>query len=263
MVNINEAGEVRIMLDDLTQHNIKQFKMVNQAVFPVQYVDAFYKDAQKSDIHFSKLSYFNDLVVGGVCFRLEDAASEEIGKALSLGTKNADDIKKAPFKRAYIMTFGVLTAYRRYGVGKKMLEWVIEKVKELKDVNGIFLHVQTNNDEAKQFYEKFDFVCDGGVHENYYKKIDPPDAYMLKLDIEATVQEIKDEKKEVKQDEKKNEKKDEENKEEKTEEKTEAITEEKTKEKTENSTAPEVEEKVTETTATSKSKKNKKKKNKK
>ena len=43
------------------------------------------------------------------------------------------------------MTLGVLTPYRRYGVGKKMLDWVIEKAKSLHDVNGIFLHVQTTS----------------------------------------------------------------------------------------------------------------------
>jgi len=183
MVN-SEAGDVRIMLDDLTPHNIKQFKMVNQSVFPVQYVDAFYRDAQKSEIHFSKLAYFNDLVVGGVCFRLEDASSPEIGMVNK--TIKADKIKQASLKRAYIMTLGVLTPYRRYGVGKKMLDWVIEKAKELKDVNGIYLHVQTNNEEAKAFYEKYEFTQEGGVFEGYYKKIDPPDAYMLKMDIEVS-----------------------------------------------------------------------------
>merc|ERR1711976_1047417 len=183
MVN-SEAGDIRIMLDDLTPHNIKQFKMINQAVFPVQYVDAFYRDAQKSEIHFSKLAYFNDLVVGGVCFRLEDASSPEIGMVNK--TIKADQIKQAPLKRAYIMTLGVLTPYRRYGVGKKMLDWVIEKAKSLKDVSGIYLHVQTNNDAAKAFYEKNDFSQEGGVFEGYYKKIDPPDAYMLKMDIEVT-----------------------------------------------------------------------------
>merc|ERR1712178_185523 len=183
MVN-SETGDIRIMLDDLTPHNIKQFKMINQAVFPVQYVDAFYRDAQKSEIHFSKLAYFNDLVVGGVCFRLEDASSPEIGMVNK--TIKADQIKQAPLKRAYIMTLGVLTPYRRYGVGKKMLGWVIEKAKSLKDVSGIYLHVQTNNDVAKSFYEKLGFIQEGGVFEGYYKKIDPPDAFMLKIDVEVS-----------------------------------------------------------------------------
>merc|ERR1712178_271842 len=174
MVN-SETGDIRIMLDDLTPHNIKQFKMINKAVFPVNYVDAFYRDAQKSEIHFSKLAYFNDLVVGGVCFRLEEASSSEIGLINKSITQ--ESIKKASLKRAYIMTLGVLTPYRRYGV---------EKSKELGDINGIYLHVQTNNDVAKSFYEKLGFVQEGGVFEGYYKKIDPPDAFMLKIDVEVS-----------------------------------------------------------------------------
>merc|ERR1712217_599025 len=43
-----------------------------------------------------------------------------------------------------------------------------------------------NNDAAKAFYEKNEFTQEGGVFEGYYKKIDPPDAFMLKMDIEVT-----------------------------------------------------------------------------
>lgn len=34
----------RIELGDITQHNIKQLKKLNQVVFPVTYNDKFYKD---------------------------------------------------------------------------------------------------------------------------------------------------------------------------------------------------------------------------
>lgn len=34
----------RIELGDITQHNIKQLKRLNQVVFPVTYNDKFYKD---------------------------------------------------------------------------------------------------------------------------------------------------------------------------------------------------------------------------
>lgn len=175
-------GTIRIVLDDLTQHNLKQFRRINQSVFPVQYNDQFYKDALNSDIHFSKLAYFNDLVVGGVCFRLEDSASDSIGIHNS-GLK-ADVVKAAPLKRAYIMTLGCLTPYRRYGVGRKMLDWVKEKVKELSDVNGIFLHVQINNDTAKMFYENQEFQTVGNIQKDYYKRVEPADAYMLSMPIE-------------------------------------------------------------------------------
>jgi len=182
-----DQGAVRIVLDDLTQHNVKQFRRINQSVFPVQYNDQFYKDALNSDIHFSKLAYFNDLVVGGVCFRLEDSESDAIG--LQNGGLKPEAVKAAPLKRAYIMTLGCLTPYRRYGVGRKMLDWVKEKAKELCDVNGIFLHVQINNEIAKTFYEKQEFTVVGDVHENYYKRVEPADAYMLSMPMEVTKKE--------------------------------------------------------------------------
>ncbi|CAG8542502.1 16825_t:CDS:2 [Acaulospora colombiana] len=42
----------------------------------------------------------------------------------------------------------------------------------------IYLHVQTSNEEALAFYKKYDFQIVGTV-EGYYKKITPPDAYVL------------------------------------------------------------------------------------
>jgi len=56
---------------------------------------------------------------------------------------------------------------------EKALEWAkAEKVSE------VYLHVQTNNDGAIKFYDKFGFTK-GEKIENYYKKIDPPDCYIL------------------------------------------------------------------------------------
>lgn len=42
----------------------------------------------------------------------------------------------------------------------------------------IYLHVQTSNEEALIFYKKYGFEIIGTV-EGYYKKITPPDAYIL------------------------------------------------------------------------------------
>lgn len=40
------------------------------------------------------------------------------------------------------------------------------------------LHVQVNNDDAVRFYKKFGFEV-GETVLNYYKRIDPPDAFLL------------------------------------------------------------------------------------
>lgn len=47
----------------------------------------------------------------------------------------------------------------------------------------IYLHVQVSNEDAKRFYERHGFK-EVGVHENYYKKITPRDAWILERLIE-------------------------------------------------------------------------------
>lgn len=106
-----------IDLGDITVHNLKQLKKLNQIVFPVSYNDKFYKDIleigplaklgknkvnQQQDlslfINFFSiyLAYFNDIVVGGVCCRID----------LTEGKR-----------RLYIMTLGCLGPFRKHGIG--------------------------------------------------------------------------------------------------------------------------------------------------
>lgn len=89
----------RTELGDITVHNLKQLKRLNQAVFPVIYNDKFYKDVLEAG-ELAKLAYYNDIVVGGVCCRIDT-------------TNNV--------KRLYIMTLGCLASYRRHGIGNRLI----------------------------------------------------------------------------------------------------------------------------------------------
>lgn len=70
---------------------LQQLRRLNQAVFPVAYNDKFYKEIVTAG-ELAKLAYFNDIVVGGVCCRID--------------TQNGA-------RRMYIMTLGTLAPYRR------------------------------------------------------------------------------------------------------------------------------------------------------
>lgn len=108
------------------------------------------------------------------------------------------------------MTLGVLAPYRRLGIASTLIKHIISSVtpgsqvelvdkdaplpKPKKDKNGkeikpdpvkvskkvssIYLHVQTSNDVARDFYEKLGFKVTSTV-DNYYRRIQPASAWVL------------------------------------------------------------------------------------
>nr|SVE74859.1 EOG090X0ED2 [Daphnia carinata] len=148
--------EATIELGDVTPHNLQQLKRLNQVVFPVSYNDKFYKDILEAG-ELAKLAYYNDIVVGAVCCRIDVLDGS---------------------RRLYIMTLGCLAPYRKRGIGAKMLEHVLNYVEKDGDFHSIFLHVQVNNQSAIDFYKKFGFEI-VETKEQYYKRIEPADAHVL------------------------------------------------------------------------------------
>ncbi|XP_023235490.1 N-alpha-acetyltransferase 50 [Centruroides vittatus] len=155
----------RIELGDVTPHNIKQLKRLNQVVFPVSYNDKFYKDVLEAG-ELAKLAYYNDIVVGAVCCRIDTSENS---------------------RRLYIMTLGCLAPYRRLGIGTKMVEHVLNFVEKDGNFDSIFLHVQINNEGAIEFYKKFGFEI-VETKQHYYKRIEPADAHVLQKTLRGSSQ---------------------------------------------------------------------------
>mmetsp|Transcript_34141 Transcript_34141/g.61319 ORF Transcript_34141/g.61319 Transcript_34141/m.61319 type:complete len:168 (+) Transcript_34141:36-539(+) len=162
-------GALSIEYGMINADNVEQLKKINQACFPVSYNDSFYEDmAKKQDENLCKFAYWNGFAVGAICTRVEP-------------------IPDCPGRsRIYIMTLGVLAAYRNHGIGRKLVTSVLDYFESQKDgtlfntVDEIMLHVQTSNEDAMTFYgEKFGFEK-GELVENYYKRIDPPHCYILR-----------------------------------------------------------------------------------
>jgi len=149
-------------LGDITPHNIKQLKRLNAVVFPVSYNEKFYKDVLDAG-ELAKLAYYNDIVVGAVCCRIDT----ECGRKL------------------YIMTLGCLSPYRRLGIGTIMVEHVLNYVERDGNFDSIYLHVQISNQTAIKFYKKFGFEI-VETKEHYYKRIEPADAYVVEKKLRIT-----------------------------------------------------------------------------
>ncbi|KXJ25217.1 N-alpha-acetyltransferase 50 [Exaiptasia diaphana] len=155
--------KARSELGDVTVHNIKQLKKLNSVVFPVTYNEKFYKDVLEGG-ELAKLAYYNDIVVGGVCCRVD---------------------KTEDGRRLYIMTLGCLAPYRRLGIGTLMLEHVLKICEKDGNIDNIYLHVQISNQGAIDFYKGFGFEIIE-TKKQYYKRIDPADAYVLQKTLKKT-----------------------------------------------------------------------------
>ncbi|KAL8216865.1 hypothetical protein R6Q59_011361 [Mikania micrantha] len=148
---------VSISLDGVRDKNLMQLKKLNSVLFPVRYNDKYYADVLASG-EFTKLAYYSDICVGSIACRLEK--------------------KEGGAVRVYIMTLGVLAPYRGLGIGTKLLDHVLDLSSKQTNISEIYLHVQTNNEDAISFYKKFGFEITETI-QNYYTNITPPDCYVV------------------------------------------------------------------------------------
>ncbi|KAL6544273.1 hypothetical protein OROGR_010770 [Orobanche gracilis] len=152
----SSGREVAVSLDSVRDKNLMQLRKLNTALFPVRYNDKYYADALATG-EFTKLAYYCDICVGSIACRVE--------KKESGGT------------RVYIMTLGVLAPYRGLGIGTKLVNHVLDLCLK-QSIGEVYLHVQTNNEDAINFYKKFGFEITETIH-NYYTNITPPDCYVV------------------------------------------------------------------------------------
>jgi len=189
----------------ITKDNVEQLRMINTSCFPVQYNDAFYREAvDRRDDELCKFAYWNGFVVGAICARIEpmpthgetapanananangsDDKTKKEGEEGS-ATSSTSNGKPEGRKRLYVMTLAVLAAYRGRGVGRALVKSVLDHVEEnidtpkFRDVDEVLLHVQTSNDGAMRFYVDGFGFDKGPMVENYYRRIDPPHCYVL------------------------------------------------------------------------------------
>ncbi|XP_063716883.1 N-alpha-acetyltransferase 50-like [Symsagittifera roscoffensis] len=179
---MKEKSNYKIDLGDITKHNVGQLKRLNTVIFPVMYNDKFYKDVLDLG-ELAQLVYFNDIIVGAVCCRVEKGGPPQNPNNTHTPLPSPGFRDKNQ-KKIYIMTLGCLPKYRRLGVGTVMLEHVFKLCEKFPDVEAVYLHVQLGNDSALEFYKKEGFEITNTV-EGYYKRIEPSSAYVLEKVINS------------------------------------------------------------------------------
>ena len=81
----------------------------------------------------------------------------------------------------FLITFSFLILFFFFfgcDVGSLLLKHALSVALEDPNIEEAYLHVQTNNQGAIRFYEREGFEVREMI-KNYYKRIDPPDCYIL------------------------------------------------------------------------------------
>ncbi|EIW83137.1 N-acetyltransferase NAT13 [Coniophora puteana RWD-64-598 SS2] len=155
----------RVSFASLTPNNLGTVRKLNSVLFPIRYSDKYYQDILRPEVEeFCQLIYYNDIPVGNICCKLEDKDGEQC---------------------LYLMTMGILAPYRSRTLGSQSLQRILDAAAShtKPKITRIYLHVQVSNETAKRFYERHGFK-ETGVHENYYKRIEPKNAWILERTIE-------------------------------------------------------------------------------
>jgi ribosomal protein S18 acetylase RimI-like enzyme len=84
------------------------------------------------------------------------AYSENVLAGVASFARDGEDREKLRHK-GLMFTMYVLKEFRGRGIAKELLEDLIKKVKAIPDIEQINLIVISNNEKAKQLYEKFGF----------------------------------------------------------------------------------------------------------
>lgn len=74
--------------------------------------------------------------------------------------------------------------YRSRGVGSQVMKTLLDSIthSQTPKIDRIYLHVQTSNTAGRAFYERHGFK-EAGLHKDYYKKIEPRDAWVLEKEF--------------------------------------------------------------------------------
>ena len=105
--------------------------------------------------------------MGGVQCRIEDVPSVPQGE-----------------RQLYVQTLAVLAPFRRLNIATHLLNTIIATVVEHYDrVTSICAHVWEANTEALEWYKRRGFVLEGEIVQDYYRRLKPSGARMVRRRI--------------------------------------------------------------------------------
>jgi ribosomal protein S18 acetylase RimI-like enzyme len=156
--------ELRCLTDDAAL--VHAVKKLNLGVLPVQPPAFCYRRAEKDQHRLSWAAVDGDVVAGAAVADLE----------LERGVRTVQ-----------LRTLAVPARFRRQGIGRELVNKVIQQAKEAEkgegeEITGVRLHVHAGNEDAVAFYKVLGFIEKAHI-DDYYRRLEPRTAFVMEFPL--------------------------------------------------------------------------------
>ncbi|CAG8971110.1 hypothetical protein HYALB_00008587 [Hymenoscyphus albidus] len=174
----------------IQEEHIQSLRRINALLLPIGYPDSFYHTiaAPNPLPSFSRIITWTEpgpptkeQVIGGAVCRLEPTPTPESSLSKPEFVPGCHDL--------YIQSLALLSPYRGQGLAAAVLQDIIKSAASTSiSTNGvkvveIYAHVWTENTEALEWYAKRGFKREENVVQDYYRKLKPHTAWILRRRI--------------------------------------------------------------------------------
>lgn len=146
-----------ITLHAIDPHSLELFKRMCNVLFPVNYSAQFFDSLLTEPGHYVFFIYNGAVCIGLCAFSVADVS-------------------------AYLLVFGILPEFRGRMFGTRALRFFEEYAYYYLRLSSVWLHVQTSNACAKNFYYANGYIL-SGLEADYYVTILPRSAFVLRKSI--------------------------------------------------------------------------------
>jgi len=174
----------QLQIHPITPETVPSYRRLITLLLPIRYPDKFYREsvANTSGSSLARIALWDDITTPSTSLSRKPASSRVVG---GIQCRLEDGLSGPPGERQlYIQTIALLSPFRQLGIATCLLDSILKSIVEHYDrITSIYAHVWEDNFEALEWYERRGFAVEGGVVQDYYRRLKPSGARVVRRRI--------------------------------------------------------------------------------
>ncbi|XP_028753334.1 histone acetyltransferase MCC1 isoform X1 [Neltuma alba] len=174
------SGRPKICYRPILPSDLDTIEHLHGKLFPIRYESLFFQDVVNGHdivswgaVDRSRPEGQKDELIGFVTARIVLAKESEIVDILGYDSSKSDQTL------IYILTLGVVEAYRNLGIASSLIREVIKYASSIPTCRAVYLHVISYNNAAIFLYKKMSFKCVRRLQGFYFINGQHHDSYLF------------------------------------------------------------------------------------